>query len=109
MSAPPGFDWTAELARKLDLELATFGQQVVYTPQQNGVAFTLTGILQSGARQDDSSPGTYALLLTKASAFVDPPVRGDEVTVGNSVYKVVDLEADVEGGIRLVLHFNHST
>jgi len=24
------------------------------------------------------------------------------------VYKVVDLEADVEGGIRLMLHFNRS-
>ena len=77
MSAPPDFDWAAELARKLDLELTTFGQQVVYTPQQSGVAFTLTVILQSGARQDDSSPGIYALLLTKLSAFVDPPVRGE--------------------------------
>lgn len=108
MSAPPGFNWAAELARKLDLELATFGQDVTYTPQNGGVAFTLTGILDVGARREDSAPGTYALLLAKVSAFTEPPVRGDEVTVGSSVYKVVDLEADAEGGIRLVLHFNRS-
>ena len=108
MSAPPGFSWTAELARKLDLELATFGQQVTYSPQ-GGSPFTVTGILESGARREDASPGTYALLLTKVSTFTVPPVRGDEVTVGTSVYKVVDLEADAEGVIRLVLHFNRST
>jgi len=42
----------------------------------------------------------------RAAAFAEPPVRGDEVTVGNAIYKVVDLEADAEGGLRLVLHFS---
>ena len=50
---------------------------------------------------EDSAPGTYAVLFVKASAFAQAPERGDEVTVGNSVYKVVDLEADAAGGILL--------
>lgn len=106
MSAPPGFSWPAELARQIDIELATFGQNVTYTPENGSPAFTLTGILDVGARREDSTPGTYALLFVKAASFTEPPVRGDEVTVGISIYKVVDLEADANGGIRLVLHFN---
>jgi hypothetical protein len=90
----------------MDVELATFGQDVTYTPENGSPAFTLNGILDVGARREDAAPGTYALLFVKAASFTEPPVRGDEVTVGNSVYKVVDLEADAEGGIRLVLHFN---
>jgi hypothetical protein len=44
----------------------------------------------------------------RAAAFVEPAARGDEVTVDGSIYKVVDLEADAEGGLRLVLHFNRA-
>jgi hypothetical protein len=88
--------------------LAAFGQVVTYTPQ-NGVAFTLTGILELGARREDAAPGTYALLFAKASAFTQPPERGDEVTVSTAIYKVVDIEADAGGGLRLVLHFNRTT
>jgi hypothetical protein len=90
----------------MDVELATFGQDVTYAPENGSPAFTLTGILDAGARREDSAPGTYALLFLKAASFAEPPVRGDEVTVGTSIYKVVDLEADADGGIRLVLHFN---
>lgn len=107
MSVPPGFDWSAELARKLDHELATFGREVTYSPE-SGAPFELTGILESGAQRDETSPGSYAVLLAKTSAFAASPVRGDEVTVGNSIYKVVELEADVEGGVRIGLHFNRS-
>ncbi len=99
--------WDSVAGGLNDACLAAFGQQFTYAPQ-NGAAFTLTGILDVGARQEDSAPGTYALLFAKAAAFAEPPVRGDEVTVGNSIYKVVDLEADAGGGLRIVLHFNRS-
>jgi len=82
--------------------LATFGQQVTYSPQ-SGTPFPVTGILETASRPEDSAPGTYAVLFVRASAFDQPPERGDEVTVGNSVYKVVDLEADVGGGLTLRL------
>jgi hypothetical protein len=96
------------VARLDDACLKSFGAQVTYTPQF-GVGFTLTGILDVGARQEDASPGTYALLFAKAAAFAQPPERGDEVTVGAAIYKVVDIEADAGGGLRLVLHFNRTT
>jgi hypothetical protein len=87
--------------------LRAFGRQITYTPAA-GDPFTVTGIVDSGARPENVAPGVYALLFVRAAAFVEPPVRGDEVTVGGSVYKVVDLEADAEGGLRLVLHFSRS-
>ena len=88
--------------------LAAFGRTVTYTPQL-GVAFTLTGLLELGARREDAAPGTYALMFAKAAAFSQPPERGDEVTVGTAIYKVVDIEADAAGGLQLVLHFNRTT
>lgn len=88
-----------------DACLRAFGRQVTYTPQ-TGAPLMVTGILDAGARQEEATPGAYALLFVRAAAFAEPPARGDEVTVGASVYKVVDLEADAEGGLRLVLHFN---
>ena len=100
--------WASLVAGLNDQVLAAFGTQVTYTPQL-GVAFTLTGILELGARREDAAPGTYALLFAKATAFSSPPDRGDEVTVGTAIYKVVDIEADAGGGLRLVLHFNRTT
>ncbi len=94
-------------ARLDDACLRAFGTQVIYTPQSSA-AFSLTGILDVGARREDAAPGTYAVLFAKSAVFPQPPDRGDEVTVGNSIYKVVDLEADAGGGLRLVLHFNRT-
>jgi len=93
------------IARADEACLRAFGREVLYQPQA-GEPFTITGILDTGARPEDAAPGTYALLFVRAAAFPEPPARGDEVMVGGSVYKVVDLEADAEGGLRLVLHFS---
>jgi len=100
-------DW-ASLVNKLNEQvLAAFGREVTYTPQA-GEPFTVTGILEAGARPEGAAPGVYALLFVRAAAFVEPPARGDEVTVDGAVYKIVDLEAGAEGGLRLVLHFNRA-
>jgi len=87
--------------------LRAFGRQITYTPAV-GDPFTVTGVLEAGARPEGAAPGVYALLFVRAAAFALPPARGDEVTVGGSIYKVVDLEADAEDGLRLVLHFNRA-
>jgi len=94
--------WAPLMTELNEQVLSTFGQQVTYSPQI-GDPFTITGILETGARQEDAAPGVYALLFVRAAAFAQPPSRGDEVTVGNSVYKVVDLEADAAGGLILRL------
>jgi hypothetical protein len=98
-------DWEAASSRLNAACLGAFGRQVTYTPQA-GSSFALTGILDRGARPENAAPGTYALLFVSAAAFALPPARGDEVTVDGSIYKLVDLEADAEGGLGLVLHFN---
>jgi hypothetical protein len=95
-------DWAALMDRLNQQVLASFGREVTYSPQGD-TPFPLTGILEAAARPEDSAPGTYAVLFVRASAFDQPPERGDEVTVSNSVYKVVDLEADAAGGILLRL------
>ena len=100
-------DWGSLVDKLNEQVLAAFGREVTYTPQA-GDPFTVAGILEAGARPEDAAPGVYALLFVRAAAFPDPPARGDEVTVDGSVYKVVDLEADAEGGLRLVLHFNRA-
>jgi hypothetical protein len=100
-------DWASLVGRLNEQVLAAFGREVTYTPAA-GEPFAVTGILDPGARPENASPGAYALLFVRAAAFAQPPARGDEVTVGGSVYKVVDLEADAEGGLRLVLHFNRA-
>jgi len=99
--------WASAADKLTAVCLAAFGRTVTYTPQA-GSSFALTGILDSGARPENAAPGVYALLFVRAAAFVEPPARGDEVTVDGAIYKVVDLEADAEGGLRLVLHFNRA-
>jgi hypothetical protein len=99
---------SASLVDKLNEQvLSTFGREVTYTPAA-GEPFTVTGILEAGARPEGAAPGVYALLFVRAAAFVEPPARGDEVSLDGAVYKVVDLEADAEGGLRLVLHFHRA-
>jgi hypothetical protein len=86
-----------------DRVLSEFGQQVTYTPGA-GSPFTVTGVLETGVGEEDNMPGTYAVLFVKTDSFEQPPARGDEVAVGDVTYKVVDLDVDPVGGIRLTLH-----
>ena len=98
-------DWASLVGAQDDACLRAFGRDVTYTPQA-GVSFVVRGILDTGVEPEELDRGVYAGLFTKASAFSSPPVRGDEITVDNSVYKVVDLNADGEGGLRMILRFH---
>ena len=95
--------WNNLMRSLNDRVLAEFGQSVTYTPS-TGAPFSVTGILETGTGEEDSTPGTYAVLFVKTSTFTQPPARGDEVAVGDVTYKVVDLDADSADGIRLTLH-----
>lgn len=103
MSAPPGFDWQAELARKLDAQLATFGRQVSYL-RSGGTPFAVTAILESGNQAEPNALGSYAAVLVRSSDFDPAPDKGDEVTIDSAVYKVVEVEARLDGSVRLTLH-----
>ena len=85
--------------------MRAFGRDVTYTSQA-GVSSALRGILDRGVEAEESDRGVYAGLFTKASVFSSPPTRGDEITVDNSIYKIVDINADGEGGLRMILRFH---
>jgi hypothetical protein len=102
MSAPPGFDWSAELARKLTLQIATFGIDVRYQPQSEA-AFTVKAIAESIAQPENQSPGVYARLFVNAADFAAAPASGDEVTIGSTVYKVWLVESGIDGSVNLML------
>jgi hypothetical protein len=98
-------DWASLVGAQDDACLRAFGRNVTYTSQA-GVSAVIRGIVDRGVEAEESDRGVYAGLFTKASAFSSPPVRGDEITVDTSVYKIVDLNADEEGGLRMILRFH---
>jgi hypothetical protein len=52
------------------------------------------------------APGVYALLFVKKSSLSPFPEPGDEITVDNSIYKIVREEDDGVGGLRMLLRFH---
>ena len=101
MSAP--FTDSAQLLH--DSRLRVFGRDVTYSPQV-GVPFVLRGILQTGVQPEAVAPGVYALLFVKKASFPSGPEPGDEITVDDSIYKVVRKEDDGVGGLRMLLRFH---
>lgn len=98
-------DWASLVSAQDDACLRAFGRDVTYTSQA-GVSSVIRGILDKGVEAEETDRGVYAGLFTKASAFSSPPARGDEITVDNSIYKIVDINADGEGGLRMILRFH---
>ena len=88
-----------------DSRLRVFGRDVTYTPQV-GAPSVVRGILQTGVQPEAVAPGVYALLFAKKSSFSPLPEPGDEVTVDDSIYKIVRKEADGVGGLHLLLRFH---
>ena len=101
MSAP----FTDSVSRMHDSRLRVFGRDVTYTPQV-GASFVVRGILQTGVQPEAVAPGVYALLFAKKSSFPSGPEAGDEITVDNSIYKIVRKEDDGMGGLRMLLRFH---
>ena len=101
MSAP--FTDSAQLLH--DSRLRVFGRAVGFTPQV-GAPSVVRGILQTGVQPEAVAPGVYALLFAKKSSFSPAPEPGDEITVDNSIYKVVRKEDDGVGGLRMLLRFH---
>ncbi len=94
--------WDAAVGALNAACLATFGREVTFRPSA-GAPIVITGILETGARLEENSPGTYALLFIRAAELPAPPARGDEVEVAGASYKVFEIEADAAGGVKLAL------
>ena len=98
-------DWSPLVSAQDDAFLRACGRDVIH-PSQAGASSVIRGILDKGVEAEETDRGVYAGLFTKASSFSSPPQRGDEITVDSSVYKIVDLNADGEGGLRMILRFH---
>lgn len=97
-------DWASLIDGLNTSAVAAFGREVNYSPQAGGsVAVTLKAVFEATHQGEENSPGTYALLFIRLSDLSQAPDRGDEVQVGDSVYKVFEIEADGQGGATLGL------
>ncbi|MCC6389140.1 MAG: hypothetical protein IT167_00960 [Bryobacterales bacterium] len=82
--------------------LRVFGRDVIYLPEAGGQA-TVRAVFQPAREAEDASPGVYAVLFIRLADLSAPPLRGDEVEIGGTRYKVFDIEADAEGAAVLRL------
>ena len=100
-------DWASLIDGLNTRALAAFGREVTYSAQTCGsVAVTLKAIFEATHQSEETSPGTYAVLFIRLSDLPQAPDRGDEVQVGESVYKVFEIEADGQGGATLGLRLH---
>jgi hypothetical protein len=94
--------WEAAVS---DLDAAvvqTFGREVVYLAEA-GSAATVRAVFQPAREAEDAAPGVYAVLFVRLADLPAAPVRGDEVEIEGTRYKVFDIEADAEGAAVLRL------
>ncbi len=82
--------------------LAAFGRDVTFRPA-DGAPFTVTGVLETGARLEETAPGTYAVLFLRRVDLPQVPECGDAVEIDGASYKVFAIEADAGGGVKLAL------
>lgn len=73
-----------------------FGREVLYLPEAGGQT-TVRAVFQALREAEDASLGVYAVLFVRLSDLAAPPVRGDEVEVDGTAYKVFEIEADTSG------------
>ena len=93
------------VSRMHDSRLRVFGRDVTYTPQVGGPS-VVRGILRTGVQPEAVAPCVYSLLFPQKSSLSPLPEPGGEITVDDSIYKIVKKEDDGEGGLHLLLRFH---
>ena len=94
--------WEAAVSGLNAAVVNAFGRDVLYLPEAGGPA-TVRAVFQAVREAEDASPGVYAVLFVRLADLAAAPVRGDEVEIGGTRYKVFDIEADAEGAVVLKL------
>jgi hypothetical protein len=94
--------WEAAVSGLNAAVVNTFGREVLYLPEAGGQA-AVRAVFQPAREAEDASPGVYAVLFIRLADLPAAPVRGDEVEIEGSRYKVFDIEADAEGAAVLRL------
>ncbi len=96
-------DWTSLISSLNAAVLEAFGREVQYLPQSGG-EYTIRAIFEATERAEESVGKSFAVVFIRLADLTLEPERGDLVRVGESNYKVFEIEADNEGGARLGLH-----
>ena len=98
-----------DLINALDAaSLNTFGVPATFTPQDGSGAQRITGIIQHPAMAEDYVPGgvqgtSVVRLFVRFANITPSPRHGDTVAINGTVYDVVDLDVDEQGGAVLKL------
>lgn len=95
-------NWDSLLYSLNAAALSAFGRGIVYKPQ-SASPVAVRGIFQPTREAEEISPGVYGMIFLRAADLPRPPQRGDEVVIGDSVYKVFHIESDGEGAVTLSL------
>jgi hypothetical protein len=94
--------WEAAVSDLNAAVVQTFGREVIYLPEA-GSAAAVRAVFQPAGEAEDAAPGVYAVVFVRLSDLPAVPVRGDEVEIEGTRYKVFDIEADAEGAAVLRL------
>ena len=94
--------WTSLMDALNTAVLGAFGREVTYVPQA-GAPFAVRAITEAPHQTEDASPGTYAVLFLRLADLALPPARGDEAVIDGATYKVFEIVADADGGVKLAL------
>lgn len=92
--------WDNQLARLNRQCVEIFGRSVTYAPESGGEA-TVRAIVRRGQEGEDDLPGVYAVAFLRLLDLPAPPVRGDQVDIDGSRYRVYDIDADGSGAVLL--------
>jgi len=89
--------------------IETFGRTVTYSPA-GGTPFSLEAIYTRPHEGIAIGNGSTEISTTsprirvRLSDFASPPARGDTVTIDSTVFRVTDVETDIENvGAHLIL------
>ena len=82
--------------------LSVFGREVTYVTQV-GAPVPVRAISGAPHQAEDASPGTYTVLFLRLADLPQSPARGDEALIDGATYKVFEIVADPDGGVKLAL------
>lgn len=82
--------------------LQAFGETVTHSPAA-GDNQDVTAIVQDASRLGETAPGVLVVVSATTSDFGTAPAKGDEITIGEVVYRVFSIVADCGGMIHLSL------
>jgi len=86
--------------------LDVFGQACTFTRADTREELVVTGILEEGVELEGAAPGDgsiYAQLWLPASDINPAPEPGDEISTASTIYKILRIEQDAGGGMRILL------